>query len=317
MTENGLYQKDKVLVGLHDVAELAITGENQGVLTRLEKGKVKFFNVMTKLEIASQFQANEIMSYQGRVYLRNGSHINEVLFTELGGKTIPTLKNVGNVIESDTHMYEGCVVSILSNICNVSVFPKTETGYHIQIPELASYKVLDAKFDSGVLMIIAANISGEHDKFIIRFDSAFKSYDVRIQKSIDVSDINFVVLDTGVVLHMTDQGVLECFKASPGAKDIIEIEDQAIDTDCILIKDGNQAMFARGEKIYKFSMKQAKSSTTGTGKKKLVRDKNTGKIMDTTDNQVAQSLSHKHLVDNDDVLINAILGITSTTSGMI
>lgn len=326
MTENGLYKDDKVMIGLNDVAEIVVTPQGQGILARLEKGKVKLFPILTKVEMPVNFQADEIMSYQGRLYLRNGGHINEVSFVDLGNKIVSTLKKVGNVIENDTHMFDGCVVSNLSNLCSISVFPKAETCYQLQIPELTNHKVLDAKFDNGVLIVIAARVTGEHDKFIFRFDAGFKSYDVRVQESIQVSEINFVVLETGVVLHMADTGVLECFKAVPGAKDIIEIDDQAIDTDCILMKNGNQAMFARGEKLYKFSMQQKQSAPSApkVGKKRVARDKNTGRLIDVA--QVARTLIHKDptyqdIYKDDDVLINAIIGATPKktppSSGMI
>lgn len=322
MTENGLYQNDKVMVGLNDVAEIVVTPQGQGILARLEKGKVKLFPILTKVEMPVSFQADEMMSYHGRLYLRNNGHINEVSFVDLGGKIVATLKKVGNVIENDTHMFDGCVVSNLSNICNISVFPKSETCYQLQIPELINHKVLDAKFDNGVLVVIAARTTGEHDKFLFRFDAGFRSYDVRIQESVQISEINFVVLDTGVVLHMTDTGILECFKAVPGAKDIIEIDDQAIDTDCILMNNGNQAMFARGEKLYKFSMQQKQTATAPKlGKKRAVRDKNTGQLIDVA--QVAKTLIHKDPTYKDiykDVLINAIIGgngKTPPSSGMV
>jgi hypothetical protein len=316
-----VYQNDKALVGLHDMAELVFGPSGEPILARLEGGKIRLFPVMTKVEMPVNFNANEIMSYQGRLYLRNNGDINEVTFVTLGQKIMPTLKKVGSVIETGTQMFDGCVVSSLSNISHISIFPKTDTCYQLQIPELAGHKVIDAKFDSGVLIVVAANTIGQHDKFIFRFEAGFKSYDVRVQQNIQVSDINFTVLDTGVVLHMSDTGTLEVFKAYPGTKDIVEIDDQAIDTDCILLKQGNQAMFARGEKLYKFSMQQKATAITAAAQqgKKVIRDKNTGKLIDIS--KVTNKLIQKDPVFQgiykDDPLINAITGNKNKTSGII
>jgi len=324
MTENGLYQQDKAMLGLHDVAELVFGSNNEPILARLEGGKLRLFPVMSKVEMPVNFNANEIMSYQGRLYLRNNGDINEVTFVTLGQKTLPTLKKVGNVIETGTRMFDGCVVSSLSNVSHISIFPKTATCNQLQIPELAGHKVLDAKFDNGVLMVIAANTQGNHDKFIFRFEAGFKSYDVRVQENVQVSEINFTVLDTGVVLHMTDTGILEVFKAHPGAKDVIEIDDQAIDTDCILLKNGSQAMFARGEKLYKSSVQQQATAVTAAAQKgkRIVRDKNTGKLIDIS--KVTKNLIQKDPVFQgiykDDPLLNAITGTKPSgnkTTGMI
>lgn len=318
MTTNGLYKNDKVMVGLQDVAHIVQTPQGEGVLARLDNGSVKLFQILNKVEMPSNFTAEQIMSYQGRLYLLNQGNINEVSFVEVGKKPVPTVKKVGNVIVNNTHMFEGCVISSLSNVAHISIFPNTGTCYQLQIPELANHRIIDAKFDNGVLVLIGSRVTGEHDKFIFRFDSAFKSYDIRKQDNIQVSEINFVVLDTGIVLHMSDTGILECFKATPGAKDIMEIDDQAIDTDCILIKSGNQAMFARGEKLYKFSMQQ-KQTAPNVPKRggRVARDKNTGQLIDVM--QVAKTLIHKDktfkdIYKDDDVLINAIIGAKSTNS---
>lgn len=324
MTTNGLYKNDKAVVGLHDVVHVAQSQQGTDILARLENGRVKLFPVASKVEIPVNFNADDIMSYNGRLYLLNQGHINEVVFVSLGNKDMPTLKKVGNVIENNTAMFEGCAISSMSNLAHISIFPSSGTCYQLQIPELVDYKVLDAKFDNGVLVLVASRHTGEHDKFIFRFDAGFKSYDVRVQKSIQVSEINFVVLQTGIVLHMTDTGVLECFKAVPGAKDIMEIDDQAIDTDCTLLKNGAQAMFARGEKLYKFSMQKNAGSNTNTPKfgSKKARDKNTGQLIDVT--KVAQTLiqkdkTFKDIYKDDDVLINAIIGNKKGTpsAGMI
>lgn len=325
MTNNGLYLGDKAIVGLNDVAYVIQDINNQPVLARLSSGNLKLFVVNTKIEIPNCFTADNMMSYQGRLYLLNKGDINEVVFIDMGQKSIPTLKKVGNVIENNTTMYDGCAVSTLSNMTHISIFPQTGTCYQLQIPELTNHKILDAKFDGGVLIAIAVRPSGEHDKFIFRFDAGFKTYDVRIQKSIQVSDINFVVLGTGIVLHMTDTGVLECFKAIPRSKDVIEIQDKAIDTDCILLKNGNQAMFSRGEKLYKFSMQP--NTQTGTvkpnGGKRITRDKNTGKLINVADFTKALKKKDKTYQniykndDDDDILINVITGKTNPTSGMI
>ncbi len=299
------------MLKLCEVAEIITTSQNTTLLARLQNSKLKLFSLLNKTEIPTQFQADEIMSHQGALYLKNGGSINLIEFVNLGDKLTPVMQKVGNVVENHCRMFAGCVISNLYNMCSVSVFPIPGKCYQIQIPELSDHKVVDAKFDKNVLIVIALSQNGDHDKFIFRFDSAFKNYDIRIQKSVQVYDINFVTLDTGVVLHMQDNGILECFKTSMGSKDIVEIEDQSIDTDCILMNDKKQAMFARGENIYKFSMRQAVVSKTQmkSGKNRTTRDKKTGKIIDIA--KTMKGLKNKdatfQAIYDDDVLIKAIM----------
>ena len=67
--------------------------------------------------------------------------------------------------------------------------------------------------------------------------------------------LNFVVLDHGVCLHLNDRDELEIFPARRGAAGLKVLADPALGGDCLLLHDGPQALFARGNALFRFAMK--------------------------------------------------------------
>ncbi len=63
-------------------------------------------------------------------------------------------------------------------------------------------------------------------------------------------------LDSGVVLHMTDEDNLEIFSRLRGAVDIRVFQDPVIQGDVRLFHVGAQALIARGRTLYKIRMPQ-------------------------------------------------------------
>jgi hypothetical protein len=73
-----------------------------------------------------------------------------------------------------------------------------------------SINILEARLDRRVLMVVGTK-EGRYDKLIFRLAADFGSYDLRIVPECSSTNINFTVLDSGVVLHMTDEDNLEIF----------------------------------------------------------------------------------------------------------
>jgi hypothetical protein len=106
-----------------------------------------------------------------------------------------------------------------------------------------------------VLLAVGAR-GGRYDRIVFRFADDFGSYDSRVTPDVSTPDINFTVLDTGVVLHLTDEGVLELFSRRKGAPDIQTFQDPGVGADARLFHTGAQALVARGAKLYKFTMRR-------------------------------------------------------------
>ena len=112
---------------------------------------------------------------------------------------------------------------------------------------------INAKLYRNVLMVTVAN-AGRYDKYVFRFDKDFTAHDVRTLTDVPATDIEFTVLDTGVVLHLSDDDRLEVFSSVKDSMRISVLEDEALQDDLKLFHTGKQALMAKGRKLYKFKL---------------------------------------------------------------
>jgi len=158
------------------------------------------------------------------------------------------------VLENASHLYEGAVIQNMLGSVFVSLFPKSKTGYQIRIPELDRYKIVDAKFDSGVLMVVGAK-DGRYDRHVFRFDEDFATYDLRTIPDITPTGLNFVTLASGVCVSITEEEKIEAFSAKKGSQGLKVVEDPAVGNNMRLLKVNGKVGFERGGKIYQMSLK--------------------------------------------------------------
>ena len=97
--------------------------------------------------------------------------------------------------------------------------------------------------------------TGRCEKLIFRFDSDYGSYDARVVPDPAAISLNFVVLAHGVCLHLNDRDELEVLPARMGAEGLKIIADPDLAGDCLLLRDGPQALMARGGALSGFAMR--------------------------------------------------------------
>jgi hypothetical protein len=104
------------------------------------------------------------------------------------------------------------------------------------------------------VLVVVVTIAGRYDKFVFRFARDFDSYDVRTLSDVATSDIEFTVLDTGVVLHLVDDEKLEVFASVKDSTKLSLFADDVLKDDLKLFHTGKQALMAKGRKLYKFKL---------------------------------------------------------------
>ena len=154
-----------------------------------------------------------------------------------------------------TRMFEGLAVQSLLGTHYASIFPAPGVCHQVRLAELDGYQVLDARLCRNVLVAVGAR-GGRYDRLIFRFADDFGSYDSRVVPDVSSTDINFTVLDTGVVLQLTDEGALDLFSRRKGEPDVRTFPEPGIGADARLFHAAAQAYAARGPKLYKFTMRR-------------------------------------------------------------
>jgi len=227
------------------------------VALNLHQGKLTFLNLKARTAETLPIRADEIAKAGERFYLKSGTRVLELEFSELSNENVIVTAShcVADVLAMASRLYEGCAIQNMLGSVFVSLFPRSHAGYQVQVKDLDSYKIVDAKADGRVLMVIGAK-GGRYDRLIFRFDEEFSSYDLRTVSDITPAGLNFVTLASGICVSLTEDEHLEAFSAHKGATSIRAVEDEALGNDMRLLKVGGAAGFARGDKVYKVSLKQ-------------------------------------------------------------
>jgi len=255
VTASNIYLNDKVRPPIMNAVFGSTPRMGYVVAAHVEDSLVKLHNVTMGQDIGCTIAAEKVMSYNERIYVKNGLDIYEIKFTEIGTTIIASPTIVANVMEKATKLYDGVVLQDLLGACYASIFP--ESSIHIQshLKELVGYKIVDAKYSNKVLMIIGEK-QGKYDKFIFRFNSSHQSYDLSIKSDIIYSGLNFIVLDNGLCVHMDEDENIELFSNKLGSIDTKVVDDSSTDGNMILYKNGNQVLFAKDNSVYKISLKK-------------------------------------------------------------
>ena len=211
-------------------------------------------NLQDQTMIPFGLKADEVSSHDGRLYMRTGDKLYEVVLTDAGNKVIATTKQVANVLPNASHLYPGVIVQNMLGSTFVSLLIQSGASQQVRVKELDEYRVLDAKFDSGVLMVMGEK-KGQFDRLVFRFDETFTTYDVREVEDIQPTGLNFIVLDSGVAVCINEDDKLELFSRRKGSNKIKEIEDPTISGDMQLGKEGNVVLFSRGDRLYRMRMR--------------------------------------------------------------
>jgi hypothetical protein len=225
------------------------------VMAFMDGSRPSFYDLTGARALALEIEGEEIMLCNGQFYIKQQENIFAVEFIELGGGILPGVRLVARVMPKSTRMFEGLAIQNLMGTFYASLLPSPGVCHQVRLPELDGYQIVDARLCRNVLVTVAAK-GGRYDKHIFRFADDFRDYDSRIAPNISATDLDFVVLDSGVVLHMTDEDTLEIFSRLKGSSDIKAIQDPSIRGDVRLFHRGAQALVARGGKLYKIRMRR-------------------------------------------------------------
>ncbi|MBL8204646.1 MAG: serine/threonine protein kinase [Blastocatellia bacterium] len=229
--------------------------QHQIIAAWLEGHQLHTRNLSTGVEVPADIHAEKLMLTDGRIYLKAGASLSELTFIELPNKLMLAAKPVGNVLPNATQLFPGVAIQNLLGAFYASFFPESGICYQARLPELDGYQIIDAKAERKLLIVLAAK-NGIYDQFIFRFDDTFATYDVRVCADVALTDINYVVLASGICLLMNERDELELFANRKGAAELKVISDPAISGDDKLFSDGHQALFTRGNSLYRVAMRQ-------------------------------------------------------------
>jgi hypothetical protein len=225
------------------------------VAAYIDSGVPRLRDLTADRDLQLPFAGEEFALCGGGLYVKQGEQIFAVEFLELRGRVLPGVRAAANVMMNSTRMFEGLAVQNIMGAYYASILHAPGVCHQVRLRELEGYQLLDARLCRNVLLAVGAR-GGRYDRVVFRFAEDFGSYDSRVTQDVSAPDINFTVLDTGVVLHLTDEGALELFSRRKDAPEVQTFQDPGVGADARLFHAGAQALVARGAKLHKFTMRR-------------------------------------------------------------
>ena len=193
------------------------------------------------------------MIINNTLFLKNQEKLIEIGFDVFGKVIIPSSRNIWQVEHLSSEMFSGVVTqSVLGKA--FLVIPSEGKCKTIKTPELDDYKIIEAKHDNGVCVVVGHKDS-YYDKLIFKINSDSK-YVVREIKDVDYLPINFVTLDNGVCVMINEDDSVEVFLNRIDKDDVKRIEDPDIHSTMRLAKDGIKTLFYKGNKLFSITTKK-------------------------------------------------------------
>ena len=244
----------------HDTEVVFTERTETPVLIKIENQQIKFKSLHTQKTIQNlNFKCADKMVINNKLFVLGNGSLTEVSFYETDNIIIPTVSKQTQwyIMPLSSEMFSGMIYEdVLGKPFVVIPIVENKTLCIVrQIIELEKCRIIDAKHDNGVCIIIGHNGS-EYIRFVLRFDKNFNNYNCRTTKNITYYNTNFVTLDNGVVISIVEDGILEVFFRDPTKNQVKEIHDPDINTTMRLCKSGIKTMFLKQNKVYKIELKK-------------------------------------------------------------
>ena len=215
----------------------------------LISGKLLVRNLITGDIIPCNLNAESIMEYEGQVFYKNGSNLMVLDPILLGQNILLAGKLICNVLPNASVLWQGCLIQNMLG----SFFVTIPNGNQIGLKELSGYKIIEAKYENGVLMIVGSK-GTIYDRFVYKIDGTNTSY--RKVTNINYSGLNFVVLANGICVTHTESDEVEIFSNNPSKTDLKVLTNSPL-SDTILLKDGVAVIIQKlnERKFYQLKMR--------------------------------------------------------------
>lgn len=258
--------KDKIYIGKVDykvspgVEVLFTPLEGVPILVKIDKEKLQMKPLMASYtQRPLDLSASEMMIVDNTLYVKNKEKLIELDFRVMGGQTIvPAVKTIWTIEPLSSEIFSNVIVQSVLGRSYICIPQPNKSGkssfFSVPIPELDNFKIIDAKYQNKVCVLIAHD-GNNYNRITIIFDDKFQKYIFRIQKGVDYQPLNFVVLDNGVCVTITEDNAVEMFMNRTDKKDVKRIEDPDINNTMKLCKDGTVVKFFKANKVYRLKMK--------------------------------------------------------------
>jgi hypothetical protein len=254
VTTKKVYCEDKELMnGCDKVKKTLLCSASDGtVIVASLSGTKVTFTELNRQRFVGTIESKDIFVRNGCIYTISGNgKLVQNKFTAMGDKIIHRITEVENVSIYTTTIHEGMAMQNLLGQHAVVMPYKIDCCFSKIIPQLTGYRVIDAKAERNVVVIIAEK-GGQYNRFIIVFKKDYSDFDVRIVKDIAYDGINFTVLENGLCILLANPDELELFGNN---QNISVLQNPPFDSTMKLFNTSDGAFFINGNTTHQIKRK--------------------------------------------------------------
>lgn len=244
--------KNELMRDCDKVKKTLVAPASDGTMTAatLSGTKVSFYELNTN-RLIDTLSSTDLFQRNNCYYTVTNGRLVENSFTTMGTKIIHRINEVENISNYSATIYDGCIIQDLLGKFFLTMPYKKGACFTKAMPFLDGYRVIDAKSERTVTVIIAEK-GGQFDRFILIFKSDFSDFDVRKVEDIAYDTINFTTMDNGVTVLLASPTELELF-ASHSKIDMLA--DPPFDANMKLFNTSDGIFFINGNTISQIKKK--------------------------------------------------------------
>ncbi len=186
-----------------------------------------------------------------RVYVCSEGKFSEIKISDFG-KTVATVGNTWSIMPNATKLYREILIQNILGKTYITFPPASGMCQTIAISEFDSIKIIDAKYEDGVMSVLAFD-AGNYDRLTITFNTDFSKYEIRIEKDVSVYGINFASLPNGIYAALDENGNLSIGGRKTSSVNVLK--DSGIKADSVLCHDGTTVCYYLDNTVYSIRMK--------------------------------------------------------------
>jgi hypothetical protein len=254
--------KERVYIGKTDYkisleSEVVFTEiESYPIFVKIIDNKIKFYRLNLPEPILD-LNCTDMMITNNTLFLKNNENLMEITFKVFNNNVHPIVKKVWHIEPNSSQMFSNVIVqSVLGRKYLAIPLPHYDKSSFIikEVPEIDNFQIMDAKYENRVC-VLTGHQGGVYSRFVFIFDEKHKKYSFRSQINVDYAPINFVCLDNGVCVLITDDDAIEIFLNRTDKDSVKRIEDPIINSTMTLCHNGNSVQFFRDNKLYQIKMR--------------------------------------------------------------
>ena len=196
-------------------------------------------------------EGDEFFPRNRALYSSLNGKVIENSFLELNNRVVHSSKEVENISELSTRMFEGMFMQDLLGKIYVVVPYELGACVSKHIPELDGHRIIDAKSEGHICVVIAEK-GGIYDRYVIAFNQRFDDCTVRVVKDIAYDTINFTVLATGLCVLQSSHNEVEVFKDNGN---VGVYKNPPFDSSMKLFHTSDGVFFLNGNSVFKLKTK--------------------------------------------------------------